>query len=50
MFMRDKNTIQENNNKKTNKNAQQQLHLLYHEFCINLKTYQSEGFWLFSNV
>ena len=37
--MRDKNTIQENNNKKTNKNAQQQLHLLYHEFCINLKTY-----------
>ena len=35
--MRDKNTLEENNKKTCNK-SEQQLHLLYHEFCINLKT------------
>ena len=35
--MRDKNTLEENNKKTYNK-FQQQLHLLYHEFCINVKT------------
>ena len=34
MFVRDKNAVYTKNNKKII--AQQQLHLLYHEFCINL--------------
>ena len=37
--MRDKNTVQKiTNNKKTYSKAQEELHLRYHEFCINLKT------------
>ena len=34
--VRDKDTVQKI--KKSYSKAQQQLHLLYHEFCINLKT------------
>ena len=33
--VRDKDTVQKI---KSYSKAQQQLHLLYHEFCINLKT------------